>query len=867
MLADLQVHTPSDPAQRYGAKSEPNEAFAEELIRAHADAGVGIVAITDHNRVDWWPLVAEAGRRHGVFVFPGIEVNVNKCHLLMIWERSDDGYQLAQNFLGRLFPAGAKRFSGGSPCPTASGSTYDIAELAVSERALVFAPHSTASTIGLFGRDVCNTSSQLAQSGLISGFDVFGNKGAEVLKNPRGEFADRPPAWFISGDVRALGDVGRRAVFLKVDSKPTLESLRQAFLMPGTRVRFPQALLSEWGHVRHIQFMDSPTPSWPHISRIQVAGGFHDQLDVTLGPGLNAVIGGKGTGKSTLVEVLRYVLEAPASIAAQTAARESQGNLDANFKANAEADVHYSDGNDDYVVHRVGGGGTRARLHRGAEELEIDVSRRVAVRVFGQRELAELHRQPTALRDFVSRQTGNDGRDAEEAVHTALRAVRDQSDVIAKLEGSVSRNEEASEQLADLSDRLTQLAEKGAEGLVNESRSLGELAVAIRSVGSWPDRLGAALEPVDALIPAPSIPQHPLVPEGLTAAVTAGAVAVGEAITALHTAVAEFRADVGDRARRWLEAEPTLRQQLDRRLADAGLANPSELGQLQQRVTTLTQQLASAPEQEKALHRATKARDAAMQRLESARRKRSRLIERAATDLNDRTKARVRLHVLPLADREHLQDFFAAHVLGRRLSVDQANRLARLTPSAVAEAARTNKTALTTLGLTSAMADRLVALEPPRLRELEEVETADLIQVQVDLGTTDDPRWTDIGSVSPGQAATAMLSLALVSGDEPIVIDQPEDDLDNRFIYDEVVQLLAEVASRRQVIVATHNANIPVLGDAELILALDAVEGRGVQLACGGLDDTRVAEMARHILEGGDDAFRARARRYSAAPV
>jgi hypothetical protein len=69
----------------------------------------------------------------------------------------------------------------------------------------------------------------------------------------------------------------------------------------------------------------------------------------------------------------------------------------------------------------------------------------------------------------------------------------------------------------------------------------------------------------------------------------------------------------------------------------------------------------------------------------------------------------------------------------------------------------------------------------------------------------------------------------------------------------------------RQVIVATHNANIPILGDAELVLALDAEAARGRVLACGGLEDTDVAEWSRKILEGGEAAFAARHRRYQAA--
>jgi hypothetical protein len=68
------------------------------------------------------------------------------------------------------------------------------------------------------------------------------------------------------------------------------------------------------------------------------------------------------------------------------------------------------------------------------------------------------------------------------------------------------------------------------------------------------------------------------------------------------------------------------------------------------------------------------------------------------------------------------------------------------------------------------------------------------------------------------------------------------------------------------VIVATHNANIPVLGDAELVVAFDATADRATVLASGGLEDPNVAAVAREILEGGDEAFKARQRRYLAAP-
>ena len=77
--------------------------------------------------------------------------------------------------------------------------------------------------------------------------------------------------------------------------------------------------------------------------------------------------------------------------------------------------------------------------------------------------------------------------------------------------------------------------------------------------------------------------------------------------------------------------------------------------------------------------------------------------------------------------------------------------------------------------------------------------------------------------------------------------------------------MLAEVCQTRQVIVATHNANIPVLGDAELLVALDADAQRARVEAIGGFEDVEVAAHARRVLEGGEAAFNARQRRYRPA--
>lgn len=241
------------------------------------------------------------------------------------------------------------------------------------------------------------------------------------------------------------------------------------------------------------------------------------------------------------------------------------------------------------------------------------------------------------------------------------------------------------------------------------------------------------------------------------------------------------------------------------------------------------------------------------------------MVEEAARDLSAAVGSRVRVTVSPLADKTELVEALEQAVSGQQVRREQLQRVARSAPLTIGEVIRQGASALEALGCTSGTASKLAALPPSSVREIEESDTPDEIQVEIDLGSPGAESWEDVKEVSPGQRATALLALALASGNEPLIIDQPEDDLDNRYIYEEVVRVLAEVCESRQVIVATHNANIPVLGDAEMILALDAQADRSSVLAYGGLEDSDVATCARQILEGGDRAFEARHRRYLAA--
>ena len=116
-----------------------------------------------------------------------------------------------------------------------------------------------------------------------------------------------------------------------------------------------------------------------------------------------------------------------------------------------------------------------------------------------------------------------------------------------------------------------------------------------------------------------------------------------------------------------------------------------------------------------------------------------------------------------------------------------------------------------------------------------------------------------LDDLSPGQRCSAILPILLLNGENPIIIDQPEDNLDNRLIRQVIVNILSSMKLKRQVIVATHNPNLPVLGDAEQSIILRAVgEKQCVVDASGDLDSSVVVQYITDIMEGGREAFQYR---------
>jgi hypothetical protein len=164
------------------------------------------------------------------------------------------------------------------------------------------------------------------------------------------------------------------------------------------------------------------------------------------------------------------------------------------------------------------------------------------------------------------------------------------------------------------------------------------------------------------------------------------------------------------------------------------------------------------------------------------------------------------------------------------------------------------------IDITDHWAEVIVNFEPLREKsyEIQQVPLPDMPRIFLEVGG--EKRRLD--SISLGQRCTTLLSLAMLESELPLIVDTPEEGLDNIFVFDSIVKNLRDIKERRQLIFATHNANIPVSGDAELIICLES-DGQKGWISCrGSIDEEEVKERVQHVLEGGKEAFMIRKRKY-----
>lgn len=235
--------------------------------------------------------------------------------------------------------------------------------------------------------------------------------------------------------------------------------------------------------------------------------------------------------------------------------------------------------------------------------------------------------------------------------------------------------------------------------------------------------------------------------------------------------------------------------------------------------------------------------------------------------LTRKLEQKVRLTLQPEGNRQEFVNFLSACNLDgvgpKRLAWVQEGDFS---PANLAATIRQGETDLIlNFGISGTVVTALTRMPEQKLLELEELQLPDTMAIELNVTHGErDAVFRPIDDLSTGQQCTAVLHLLLLDNQDPLILDQPEDNLDNAFIAERIVAELRRAKLSRQFLFATHNANIPVFGDAEWIGVLSVEDNKGMILPeqQGAIDVPKVQELAADILEGGKSAFNQRREKY-----
>jgi DNA repair ATPase RecN len=848
------------------------DAYNKALLKACLDLGIEAIAITDHYRIKSGERLAAAARAAGIVVFPGFEaVTREGVHFLCLFDPAAP----IDTVQARIGACGIGNEDDDSPLGELTAeellnnsSKWEMQSIAAhiaSDGGLFKALQAGHARIAIWRND------ELAACAIPGPVNDTPQSLQPILRNENPDYKrDRPISVLNCNDVKGPKELRSCGTwcFVKM-TEPSLEGLRQAFLDPESRIR----LASDPEPEEHVEFLGI---SWE-------TEGFLRGCRLRFNENLNVLIGGRGSGKSTVVESIRYVLGLEP--VGEDARKIHEGIIKGVLKSGTKISLvvqSYQPDRRRFVIERTVPDPPRV-IDENGDVLNVsplDIVR--GATVFGQNELAELARSPEKLTALLDRFVAPDKAwlGKHQAAQTNLaRLRRDLLDCLSK----IRKVEEQLAALPGLNETLQRYRKAGVEEKLKSRNAIVRAEAVIQSardsVQPLQDLSGqlagdAAIDVEflsDAALKGMPAEKHL---KGMKASLARLEASARKAQSVLASAIDKTNAEI-DAVEEAVAAEKAATQgayeaalrDLQKKKIDGNefiqlRADIERLTPLKTQKTTLSRKLKDLEQK----------RRNELKTWEEIKRERFQKLEQAAKKVTRQLPDRLRVKVSYGADRTELYDLLKRKPGGRIAETITALAASdQLSLSALAAASREGEEALTkAFAVPASQAERIVGAGPELPLMIEELDLPHMTEIELNVGPDNaPPEWRTLDELSTGQKATALLYLLLLDANAPLVLDQPEDTLDNRFISEGVVPKIRSEKRRRQFIFSTHNANIPVLGDAELIIGMAAVGEAGDGHAevppenMGSIDKKSVAALAEEILEGGKEAFMTRRKKYN----
>jgi|AntDeeMinimDraft_4_1070355.scaffolds.fasta_scaffold02982_2 energy-coupling factor transporter ATP-binding protein EcfA2 len=868
----LQVNPAGYIKYRGQQQTLSEDEYNRSLLDSALETDVELIGLADHGSVEAVDKIRQLFTQNGIVVFPGFEIaSSEKIHFVCLFDEQKTSQEL-ERILGRLDLLDPQ--DGVLPTNLTAVQLIDkVNEIG----GFVFAAHATNDD-GVLKRRMNHVWKHKGLCAAQIPGSIEDLKGVEAdfyrkaFLNMNADYRRaRLMAAINAADVSSPEQIkSDNASCLVKMTRPCFASFKQAFGDPESRVR---------------RNSDRPEHYASAIERVRFVGGYLDEVDIEFSDHLNAVIGGRGTGKSTLLECIRFALDL----------RPFGQSAEKQHAAVIKANLGNERGRVELFVRSAAMHGRRFRITRryGDQPVVSDEEGNVSpyqpydllpgLELFGQNEIYEMTRDQQSRSRLVERFLKGEQADYDAIINQTLQRLEENRETIVKALEQAGEIEAEVERLPKLEDQARQFRELGLDEKLKIIPQL-EKEKQLSSCGTeGVDRLGKAIDGLKDSLPDTTYLSDSAL-EGLPHAevLRSQRALLDGLVKTCGQAIAQLEEAHRESAQGLLPLEKQVKQAVvaeEEKLDEAFKQIPTSQGKTGLKIGAEYQALLQQIEQIKPKQTILRSRQTNINDLYGQRKKLllelseasgncAAAMQKSVKRLNRRLDKKIRLALRNEGDRKKLLDFLSACNLDgvgpKRLTwVSEGD----FSPAALAALIRSGEDALRgkEWGITPGVAQALCRLPERRLLELEELTLPDIMGIELNVTHGgQEERFRLIDELSTGQQCTAVLHLLLLDNEDPLVLDQPEDNLDNAFIAERIVTELRSAKLTRQFIFATHNANIPVFGDAEWIGILSVEENKGRLLPeqQGAIDLPIIQRFSADILEGGEEAFHQRREKY-----
>lgn len=858
LRADFHLHTRADKEFSYGGD---DAYYFSNYMDALEKAGIAVGVITNHNKFDFdeFEALRKTANKKQIFLLPGVELSVNDgangIHTLIVFSDQwlANGQDYINQFLNVIFEGKTPEQYENENSHSSFGLIETIKKLEGYHRDffLIFAHVEDRS--GLWheldggrlqemGKDEFFIRRTLGFQ-KVKTHDVSDRKCRVKMQ---GWLGNVYPAEVEGSDCKAIDQIGQgKPCYLKIGDF-TFGAVKYAFLDHVNRIA------AKPEKHRH-----------SHILSVFFDGGVLDGKTIRLSPELNTLIGIRGSGKSSILETVRYVFNIPFGEKA----------MDTDYKKRLVDYVLGSGGKITVrAVDRRGQHYEIRRINKEMPDVYIDGVLQPGISIretilhkpiyFGQKDLSASGEG--FEKDLVEKLVGEKLAGIRSSIETQRLKVSDLVGQLKKLSNTEEQKKEYEGKRQDAEFKLKFYKRHGVEKKLQRQvdfdadfRKCSKVISFVQSyladlevfINQYEDDLlnqrvytskqnkdffDGFLALYDKLI-ASFVQIKKVLSEG------------NQALTELKEKAGEFENLKESRKEEFAEIERKLSEQL--RQSGAQAIRPDEFRQLRKTVDQASQILEFLDKQE------------------SNRKDLEQELTREIALLNDlwRKEYKEIQTELDKVNESHSSLEIKADFKGDKVTfvgfmrdIFRGSRIRETTFSAVVEV-------FSDFGAMYKDFDKVKTVVGPSAQTFEEYFTKNLAAFliwQVPNRFTIEYRGKELKHHSLGQRASALILFVLSQQENDIfIIDQPEDDLDNQTIYEDVIKLVRTLKPKTQFIFATHNANFPVLGDAEQIVSCSYSDDL-IHETSGSIDCPKLQQEIVDIMEGGEEAFRQRKRRY-----